>query len=370
RRYEFVCLRGHGSGGVALSNFLKLCGINTINFFCQGSGFERYRKFHHRLLELKNQRNCISIDDVGATLYGNLELRNKLFAFFDKITPVIFQVRDPIELIKHAYGRKWGTSWAKLKEFTLEHNFEEVIQKAKEYQYTLPNNFIGLTNQCLLWTTLSSRFKLFKDVTYLDISCLRGEKTIETMQFLAQKLNFKIPPNTQQNFTKSFYNGNLIFLLPLTLYVDKQNNKKILNKEKSLAIYISYIKTSPYDANLINLYDKIPNLTKTDSAIALYMKNTDYDKLRLNENLRKKVCKYLHDFTINLTKRIELENSLMLKSEMVLEHLKNNDEARKSLKEILDKELIILKQNCPDIVASWKYYQEFEKMCEEFENQN
>ncbi|EJP4788091.1 DUF2972 domain-containing protein, partial [Campylobacter jejuni] len=29
-----------------------------------------------------------------------------------------------------------------------------------------------------------------------------------------------------------------------------------------------------------------------------------------------------------------------------------------------------IKQHRPDIVASWKYYQEFEKMCEELDENN
>ncbi|EPM5612930.1 DUF2972 domain-containing protein, partial [Campylobacter upsaliensis] len=360
RRYGFVCLRGHGSGGVALSNFLKLCGINTIDYFCQGNGFERYCKFYRKLLELKDERNCIAINDVAASWYGNLELRDKLFASFDKITPVIFQVRDPIELIKHAYGRKWGNSLAKLKEFSLNHSFEDVIKAPQKYDYNLPNNFLGQTAQSLIWTTLSSCFKRFEDVTYLDISRLRGEETIKTMQFLAKKFDFKLPhKELHHHFTKSFYDGNLVFLLPLTLWVEKPN------LQSKIAIHLTYTKTDLNDSSLINLYDKMPNLPKTSSFIGFYMKNLDYESLSKDTILYEKICNYLCEFINNLLKRIEIERDLMLKSEMVLEHLKNNDEARKSLKEILDKELVVLKQNCPDIVNSWKYYKEFEKICEE-----
>ncbi|EAL7903510.1 DUF2972 domain-containing protein, partial [Campylobacter jejuni] len=39
------------------------------------------------------------------------------------------------------------------------------------------------------------------------------------------------------------------------------------------------------------------------------------------------------------------------------------------LKNILDKELVHIKQHRPDIVASWKYYQEFEKMCKELDQE-
>ncbi|EAJ4919194.1 TPA: DUF2972 domain-containing protein, partial [Campylobacter jejuni] len=41
---------------------------------------------------------------------------------------------------------------------------------------------------------------------------------------------------------------------------------------------------------------------------------------------------------------------------------------RVKLKNILDKELVHIKQHRPDIVASWKYYQEFEKMCKELDD--
>ncbi|EHB2556379.1 DUF2972 domain-containing protein [Campylobacter jejuni] len=34
---------------------------------------------------------------------------------------------------------------------------------------------------------------------------------------------------------------------------------------------------------------------------------------------------------------------------------------------MFERELICIKQHRPDIVASWKYYQEFEKMCKELE---
>ncbi|EEL0773504.1 DUF2972 domain-containing protein, partial [Campylobacter jejuni] len=40
------------------------------------------------------------------------------------------------------------------------------------------------------------------------------------------------------------------------------------------------------------------------------------------------------------------------------------------LKELLDYELQHIKQHRPDIVASWKYYQEFERMCKELDENN
>ncbi|ECB9743704.1 DUF2972 domain-containing protein, partial [Campylobacter upsaliensis] len=48
----------------------------------------------------------------------------------------------------------------------------------------------------------------------------------------------------------------------------------------------------------------------------------------------------------------------------VLQYFKAKPKQAKIYKEILDKELIFIKKERPDIIASWKYYQEFEKICE------
>ncbi|MCW1341923.1 DUF2972 domain-containing protein, partial [Campylobacter jejuni] len=69
-----------------------------------------------------------------------------------------------------------------------------------------------------------------------------------------------------------------------------------------------------------------------------------------------------------LEERIELEKAKLFKEEDVLNYFKENKELRLKLKNILDKELVHIKKYRPDIVASWKYYQEFEKMCEELDS--
>ncbi|EOA2510769.1 DUF2972 domain-containing protein, partial [Campylobacter upsaliensis] len=51
-----------------------------------------------------------------------------------------------------------------------------------------------------------------------------------------------------------------------------------------------------------------------------------------------------------------------------LEYFKNNANLALQFKALLDKELIHIKQTRPDIIASWKYYEEFEKICEGLKN--
>ena len=51
----------------------------------------------------------------------------------------------------------------------------------------------------------------------------------------------------------------------------------------------------------------------------------------------------------------------------ILKFLKHNPTLSLKLNKIIKKDIEEIKIHHPDIIASWKYYQEFEKMCEELE---
>ncbi|SUX11793.1 sugar transferase [Campylobacter upsaliensis] len=61
---------------------------------------------------------------------------------------------------------------------------------------------------------------------------------------------------------------------------------------------------------------------------------------------------------------IEDEKCKEIKILDVLQYFKVKPKQAKIYKEILDKELIFIKKERLDIVDSWKYYKEFEKICE------
>ncbi|EGK8211792.1 DUF2972 domain-containing protein, partial [Campylobacter coli] len=79
------------------------------------------------------------------------------------------------------------------------------------------------------------------------------------------------------------------------------------------------------------------------------------------------VMQYQIDFLNVLEKRIKYIEKSKLTTKQVLNYLRKNSELSSLLNQILDKELFHIKQHRPDIVASWKYYQEFEKMCKELD---
>ncbi|ELW3279790.1 DUF2972 domain-containing protein, partial [Campylobacter jejuni] len=64
----------------------------------------------------------------------------------------------------------------------------------------------------------------------------------------------------------------------------------------------------------------------------------------------------------------KIEKAKFFDEEDILEYFKKNKDLAFKLKNILDEDYDHIKQYRPDIVASWKYYQEFEKMCQELDS--
>ena len=58
---------------------------------------------------------------------------------------------------------------------------------------------------------------------------------------------------------------------------------------------------------------------------------------------------------------------LHLKSMIFCNILKELQKARKNVQKIIKDDVAIIKKYRPDIVESWKYYNEFEKMCAVFD---
>ncbi|MCR2065249.1 DUF2972 domain-containing protein, partial [Campylobacter helveticus] len=69
---------------------------------------------------------------------------------------------------------------------------------------------------------------------------------------------------------------------------------------------------------------------------------------------------YLNEFVKKLDNLRQKYVETYVKEKDVLEYLKTYKYEALTLKKVLDKEFTHIKENRPDIVASWKYYGEFE----------
>ena len=78
-----------------------------------------------------------------------------------------------------------------------------------------------------------------------------------------------------------------------------------------------------------------------------------------------KVLDYLEDFVGKIESLLDYIEQKLIIIDDVMDHLRNNTKDAMLLKQILEEETMFVKRYRPDIVESWKYYQEFLKICEE-----
>ncbi|WP_415859002.1 DUF2972 domain-containing protein [Campylobacter molothri] len=95
---------------------------------------------------------------------------------------------------------------------------------------------------------------------------------------------------------------------------------------------------------------------------------------KLNRYLTQNEINYMENLLTSFLENIELRINNIKKNKVieedVLRLLKVNLDYRNKLNNIIKNNLSYIKQHRPDIVASWKYYQEFEKMCEELDGES
>lgn len=101
--------------------------------------------------------------------------------------------------------------------------------------------------------------------------------------------------------------------------------------------------------------------------VYFYIDKKDTKRLYDDKELFKAAKEYLQGFLIALDERIELEAKKQLTEKNILEYFTNNKEKRQEYKAVFDENLTFVKELRPDIVESWKYYKEFEKMCVELD---
>ncbi|WP_038816111.1 DUF2972 domain-containing protein, partial [Campylobacter jejuni] len=76
---------------------------------------------------------------------------------------------------------------------------------------------------------------------------------------------------------------------------------------------------------------------------------------------------YLEKFMIIFEDKIKEEKKKLFNENDILNYLKDNKQARIKLTNVLKSEICFINKIDQKIAKSWKYYQEFEKMCKELD---
>ncbi|EDP4192541.1 DUF2972 domain-containing protein [Campylobacter jejuni] len=381
--YEFVYPLFGLSGGGALSSFFQKCGLNMHYDFHRS--FLKSYYLNYNLFKERYRNNILYYTEWGLnTLY-----REKFLSLFLKKVIILFLVRDPISRLKTAVNHHTNNPDKDVRLFNLSSDFNKILN-CKKYGTSIVGkfanapmieylNFWFFTDRWFLYNSLLSSIRNF-EVFYIDMEEIKPAKAFDTMCDLANKFGFKKP--TDKKFFEGVMNGDFLGILPFTLYIHSKDIDNVYSLMKSYENLSSLkdndgIHLQITSTNLIEFYKQSKeyiNFTKEFfdkplkyENLGIFLKPQEFERLKQDSKLFDVAKRYLNNFIEALEEKIDLEKAKLFKEKDVLNYLKENKELRVKLKNILDKELVHIKQHRPDIVASWKYYQEFEQMCKELD---
>ncbi|EAJ8407209.1 DUF2972 domain-containing protein, partial [Campylobacter jejuni] len=343
--YEFVFLSAGVSGHAAMVKFLEDCncrlfskyshrGNNIFGAYCDQYAFLNKKGF-----------NILTFFEYGIVDY---KLKSKFIGLFNSKKRVLFLVRDPIERLKSRINHIAPNKFA-IYDFNLNSNVKEIVNVKKYYSKNGINDFPDINILENLLTFNFFCYKLLIDffrkshIFYIDMEEIKPAKAFDTMCVLADKFGFKRPVD-KINFSHIVFDDTIGYF-PMRLHVEDMIiiittllRAKQMRQSKE---YINFTKEF-FDKPL-----KYENL-------GIFLKPQEFGRLKQDSKLFDVTKRYLNNFIEALEERIDLEKAKLFKEKDVLNYLKENKELRVKLKNILDKELVHIKQHRPDIVASWK----------------
>ena len=196
---------------------------------------------------------------------------------------------------------------------------------------------------------------------------------------MARQLGFHSPLNREVFEVKANGNDRHIYF-PFSLFLHDEDIKSMyqlggvvctskdsLDDSKSIEIIV----TLKNDRRFFDNQD-YKNLTRNvfgnrnyqlPYEVALYVKSD----ININDELFEAFKIYMLGYMETLEKKEIEELKLKLNERDILNYFKENDAIRKDYKKLFDEDYCHIKSHRPDIVQSWKYYQEFVRMCEEMD---
>ena len=295
-----------------------------------------------------------------------------------KNVPVFIVVRDPISIVK-TWANHTHPNPNKINKFNLTFDYHQVLDCIVYDSGKNPN----MDNEGVYLASQSCSFAQKKYLPYftknpkiiIDASDLSVDNAYRTMQNLGKKLNFTLTlpkkDYVNKSNTSTFHN-----LFPFILICHsgdltkmfkggfEQRNMKSLEYKNSIKIIITDgIRGNAWRRN--RDYTQLNGIESQQILFFISQKNAQ--KLYSDKSLFESIKEYLQGFIKALNKRIALESKNQLAEKDILEYFAKNKAQRQKYKTIFDENLSFYKELCPDIVESWKYYNEFEKMCAELD---
>ncbi|ENR7017400.1 DUF2972 domain-containing protein [Campylobacter jejuni] len=369
--YEFVWLSSALSGHAAMTMYLELCEVNICKYI-HHDPFIIYSNIFMQLLNSPLKYNVIAYTDY-THVYVSREDLERFLNLLNKNKPVLYLVRDPISRLKTGLNHI-NLKVNRLDRFDLDTPIERVLDRETYYfESPLPTcdhikTYWIYAESFFRLNFLTQFFKIEK-ITYLDMASIKPEYAYHTFSQLNALYHFR-------QISKNLFHNTVVYdmlgaflSIPLILCVDLENFG--VNYADGKIIEILITTRQFFKLHKINNYKKINPVLFKDNLpfenLIFCIPKEQFVYLENNLTLIKCIQSYLEEFISKMKVKFDLKAKCLICENQILAYLKNNQTLMRQWKKIFDQELICIKQHHPNIVASWKYYQEFEKMCKELD---
>ncbi|EHT8130534.1 DUF2972 domain-containing protein [Campylobacter jejuni] len=369
--YEFVWLSSALSGHAAMTMYLELCEVNICKYI-HHNPFIIYSNIFMQLLNNPLKYNVIAYTDYTHVYVSRGDLK-RFLNLLNKNKPVLYLVRDPISRLKTGLNHI-NLKANRLDRFDLDTPIERVLDRETYYfESPLPTcdhikTYWIYAESFFRLNFLTQFFKIEK-ITYLDMVSIKPEYAYHTFSQLNALYHFR-------QISKNLFYDTVVYdmlgaflSIPLILCVDLENFG--VNYADGKIIEILITTRQFFKLHKINNYKKINPVLFKDNLpfenLIFCIPKEQFVYLENNLTLIKCIQSYLEEFISKMKVKFDLKAKCLICENQILAYLKNNQTLMRQWKKIFDQELICIKQHHPNIVASWKYYQEFEKMCKELD---
>ncbi|ECB9742912.1 DUF2972 domain-containing protein, partial [Campylobacter upsaliensis] len=365
--YKFIYLNNGASASSAILNYFSLSGVKIYEYWEPQE--ENYSLYYNDLL-----------NDNFVAVAVHIHYSKLPYLLIEKV-PAFYVTRDPISKLKsisnHFICGLNALDYIKstMKRFNLTcKEYSKLIPKNKYWKHngeyprcdvTFEDNW--LLYGCLSFDSLIQKMPNITKIFYYSFEEFEPKNVFLTWNKLAKLFQFIVPDKSLLETRREVVRFGLS-VLPTCLYAleedvaKNEEDRSSLNKKGGYEIYISADVMQKFKEDIIIIDEANIN----DSRIIAYVKDDCKDILH-NEKLLQESKKFLEGYFQALRKNVDKTKENLITEKKVLEYLKKDTHTRNKIKKLLDEELNHFKTHHLDIVASWKYYKEFEKMCEELE---
>ena len=247
RNYRGLVIYGGVSGGAALSSFLKhSAGVDTISSW--GNNFGKIDRFYGATYRIASRpsQGLLIYCHAGFDCYSREESA-RFFSLCDKEVPVIFLVRDPISRLK-GYANHSIDIWEhKSDMLTLMHDPDRMLNRIAYHgsidepmrENPSPESIKHFfTKQDIFWTySLLKMLPRTKEILYLDMSEITGDRTWDTLVDLSTRFDLPQPKLEDKDFFCKKHWDTVTKLGQLSLLAHPSHIGKAYSPAASLTYY-------------------------------------------------------------------------------------------------------------------------------------